>query len=61
MLLSLLARLGGYVGLRTSIGPREYAGRELAAQVAIDAGAVDEEITVDVLGNSIAATGHDPP
>ena len=56
MLLASVARLRGYVRLRTSIGSRVYVRRELAAEVAVNAGAVDEEIAVDVLGDAIATS-----
>src|SRR5690606_286788 len=54
----VVVRLLPHVGLRLARRTRKCCRCELATQITIDARAVDEEVTVDILGNAITRTRH---
>jgi AcrR family transcriptional regulator len=58
--LAVIGRLPSDVRLTATNAVRKAVRRELAAQVAVDAARVDEEISVDILRHSLTQPGHRP-
>lgn len=54
----VVAGLAGDAGLAAAVGAGEGGGRELAAEVAINAAGVDEEVAGGVLGQAVGEARH---